>query len=268
MTLAYEGEPPPLHRKMTATNGFYSFWLIQSGRVTLSGVFGKCVLRAGDWILFPMYVSKHQEFQKGSRLLSLGFEAMWATETPWMEFSRPITGSAAGAGALIRRAREVLNVFPAEQFASPIPERKLKVTDWIRLQGALFRFLTALTPWAIREGATFLDSPARDSRIQKRLLELRKEPSARPVPYARWTEQTGLSRVHLDRLFRAHCGDSPKQIQNRFLLAAIKRELVIGRESVKELAAKFGFSDTSHLCRWFRRRAQTSPEQFRALGIE
>jgi len=35
---------------------------------------------------------------------------------------------------------------------------------------------------------------------------------------------------------------------------------------VKEIAGAFGFSDSSHLCRWFRNQAGQSPEEFRSHG--
>lgn len=267
-TLAYEGEPPPVHRHAHAVNGFYSFWLVQSGGVLLQGKFGKIRLKQAEWIFFPPFLSKRQDFDEGTRILSVGFEATWSDGIPWMEFNSPLTGRKQGRNGLITKARRILTAFSSGSRQVPVQDRRIDLAGIACLQSRLYSFLESLTPLVLKNGGRLMLSEAHNPRIYPLISELRMKPGIHPLPFGRWREMVGLSRVQIDRLFRAELGYTPKELGNRFLLASLKRELVTGRSSLKELAARFGFSDSSHLCRWFRRRASMSPEQFRRYGVE
>ena len=267
-TIAYRSEPPPVHRHALAINSFYSFWLIESGAVELSGKFGKIRLKKGDWIFFPPFLSKRQDFEEKTRILSLGFEASWSGQIPWMEFDAPITGRAGSQSSLIAKAGNVLSTFRVKDRGVPVQERSLDAAGIARLQSRLFSFLESLTSLVLAHGGKLMLSEAYHPRLAPLISGMRLKPSVRPLPFAHWKQMLGLSRVQIDRLFRAELGSSPKDFSNRFLLAALKRELVTGCFSLKELAAQFDFSDSSHLCRWFRRNAGMSPEEFRFQGIE
>jgi AraC-like DNA-binding protein len=259
LEMAYRGQPPAPYRKAWTTNGFYSFWFLEKGGVSVTGRFGSLKLAQGDWMLVPPFLRKYQAFSGDAVLTSIGFEALWSVERPWLEFDAPIRGKGGKGSALIRQAEALL---------AAAAESSGETASLCRLQARLFEFLEQLAPEILAAGGRVFAEDSRDPRIRHLMGELRLKPSIRPLPYARWKKEVGLGRVQIDRLFRREFGHSPKHQAGCFLLAALKRHLLEGRDSVKEAATAFGFADSSHLCRWFRLRAGVSPEQFRLHGIE
>lgn len=267
--IAYRGEPPPAFRHVSNANGFYSLWFVEKGSVRIQSKFGSVHLGELDWILVPPLLLKRQDFSENARLLSLGFEASWTNQIPWMQFEQPILGRISTGNTLVIQARKIVATLtrgdsPGHQ---PLAERKVDAAGLARIQGCLFQLLADLTPIALRHGAVIPSSHAKDSRVDQIVTDLQSRPSIHTLPYARWKKEVGLSRVQIDRLFRSEFGQTPRSQRDHFLLAAIKRHLLTRRASTKETAVLFGFSDSSHLCRWFRQHASTSPEQFRLHGL-
>jgi len=265
--IVYRGEPPESHRHAITTNGFYSFWVVDQGSASVQWDDGGIKLSAGDWILTPPFLAKRQDFSEGTRILSLGFEALWSNGIPWMNFDRPVTGKVSRENSLIMTAQHIVAGFRGRD-ALHLPLSKVVVSaiQIAELQSNLYHLLALLAPILLRQGASISSSHAQDSRVDRIVAELQSNPSIRALPYSRWKKEAGLSRVQIDRLFRAEFGNTPRHQRDLFLLAAIKRQLLTGRMSIKETAAHFGFSDSSHLCRWFRHHASVSPEHFRLHG--
>lgn len=267
--IAYRGGPPAAFRHTSNANGFYSLWFVEKGSVRIQSKFGALQLKELDWILVPPLLHKRQDFSENALILSLGFEAAWTNQIPWMQFEQPVLGRASPGNALIMQAKKIVAALTIDDPLGhkPLAERKVDAAGLARIQGGLFQLLADLTPMALRHGAVIPSSHAKDSRVDQIVTDLQSQPSIHRLPYARWKKEAGLSRVQIDRLFRAEFGQTPRSQRDHFLLAAIKRHLLTRRASTKETAALFGFSDSSHLCRWFRQHASVSPEQFRIRGM-
>lgn len=186
-----------------------------------------------------------------------------------MQFEKTVRGRIKPRNTLLMQSRKIVELLATGTSPGycPLPERKIHAAALAQLQGTLYHFLAQLTPLILHQGGRIASNPSRDPRIARLVGELQSRPSIHPLPYSRWKQSVPLSRAQIDRLFRTEFGSSPRQLRDRYLLAAIKRQLMTRTVSVKETAASFGFSDTSHFCRWFRQQGNLSPEQFRLHGL-
>jgi len=80
-------------------------------------------------------------------------------------------------------------------------------------------------------------------------------------------ERAGLSRFHLQRLFSAATGESPKQYTLRLRLGRAAVMLLVGNKSVLDIALSCGFQSHEAFCRAFRRRFDMSPTAYRVRGF-
>lgn len=79
----------------------------------------------------------------------------------------------------------------------------------------------------------------------------------------KYAEQLGLTQARLNRLCRSLINQTAKEIiQDRLFLEA-QRLLIYKRVSVATIAFELGFQDPAYFSRFFRRKAGTSPGQFR-----
>jgi AraC family transcriptional regulator len=80
-------------------------------------------------------------------------------------------------------------------------------------------------------------------------------------------EQAGLSPFHLHRIFSATAGETPKQYTLRLRLGRAAVMLLVGEESVLDIALSCGFQSHEAFCRAFRRRFDMTPSAYRARGF-
>jgi len=73
--------------------------------------------------------------------------------------------------------------------------------------------------------------------------------------------RTGLSRVHLDRLFQRHLGSTPRDWLDR-LLRDRACDLLRHGSAAKTVAHQLAFADASHFTKWFRRQVGCTPGAF------
>lgn len=81
-------------------------------------------------------------------------------------------------------------------------------------------------------------------------------------------EQTGISRSHFARRFRAETGLSPHQYQIRQRVEKAKQMLLETPVSLVDIAIDMGFCSQSHFTQVFRSLAGVTPRQFRHHCIE
>lgn len=86
---------------------------------------------------------------------------------------------------------------------------------------------------------------------------------AKPIDHAVLERVSGLSASRLQAVFREVTGYPPLDYLRRLRVEEARRLLADGRLSVKEIAARTGFRDTSQLSKVFRRVDGLSPAHYR-----
>ena len=77
--------------------------------------------------------------------------------------------------------------------------------------------------------------------------------------------QVGTTKRGLTRLFNRHLRSPPGQYWRNMRLNSAHWMIVNSDRSVTQIAYECGFTDSSHLIRWFKRRYDTTPARLRRL---
>ena len=104
-------------------------------------------------------------------------------------------------------------------------------------------------------------APAAKRQAVLRVKELLVDRAHENVSLSELAAEAGLSRFHLNRLFRRQVGMPPHAFQVQARVSRAKRLLGSGTP-IAEAAALAGFSDQSHLTRCFRRLVMMTPAQY------
>ena len=80
-------------------------------------------------------------------------------------------------------------------------------------------------------------------------------------------EQVGSSKRSLTRLFNLYFDVAPMEYWRNIRLAAAHWKIVNSGRSITEIAYECGFTDSSHLIRWFKKKYGTTPSALRKENI-
>ncbi|MDD5728485.1 MAG: AraC family transcriptional regulator [Victivallales bacterium] len=86
---------------------------------------------------------------------------------------------------------------------------------------------------------------------------------SRPVTVDDMAGAAGYSRYHFTRLFKQYTGNSPHYFLTELRIRMAIRLLQTERLTIKEIALRCGFDDTSYFCKIFRKYRKMSPKEFR-----
>lgn len=107
------------------------------------------------------------------------------------------------------------------------------------------------------------DAALRDQARVQAILDFMTAQLSQPLDHPALEQVSGLSPSRLQALFREVTGYPPLEYLRRLRVEAARRLLADSRLSVKEIAARTGFGDTSHFSKVFRRIDGLSPAHFR-----
>ena len=116
------------------------------------------------------------------------------------------------------------------------------------------------------DGATFMPMPA-DPRA-RRVAELVLADPATPRELGDFARIAGTSPRTITRLFPAETELTFKQWRQRARVMAGMAALGCGRASVKQLAARLGFSSVAAFGHAFRQVTGTTPSEFLSTSVE
>jgi len=94
-------------------------------------------------------------------------------------------------------------------------------------------------------------------------IELARTSGPEPVTLAKAAKACSLSASRFSELFREALGSSYGQFAARARLSQAARDIATSSMAVEEVAAKWGFFDSSHFCHAFKKIYQCSPSEFR-----
>ncbi len=129
---------------------------------------------------------------------------------------------------------------------------------------ALYRWMLEMERWAFSQKHP--EQPRQPLLDQVRKITLENLERA---PQVEWiAEKFGMSRTHFTHYFKRTTGLQPAAFIREVRLHCAASLLREHNLSVKEVAAKTGFSDANHLCKTFRTQFHLSPGAYRQLRTQ
>lgn len=260
---AYDGPVPGSRHWPLVDDRLWALWHLRQGQATVRYAGGQLALRAGDWVVLPPGLRRGQRFSDDAHLLSLRFVATWARGRPLLRGPLPLVDRGAGWQPLEAAALAVVVAVGGHgwwQHPASLEQR------W-RRDAAVAGFLAVWYRRMVELGCQPLEAAPRDPRLARVLDLLAGHPGAGPVPYPALVASAGLSRPHIDRLFKREMGCSPHCWLQRQCLAQAEDLLRDDARPIKAIAAALGFTDASHFATWFRRLTGVSPRSRRREGV-
>ncbi len=133
--------------------------------------------------------------------------------------------------------------------------------DIYQLEELLFRWMLECERWADGQQHPVEPKTKLLDFVRRRTLERLENPSGTSELAREW----GLSRSNFSHFFQKTSGLTPAAYTASIRLEEAAGILRNSRLSVKEVAAKTGFTDSNHLCKSFRRQFLMSPGNYRAM---
>ena len=134
--------------------------------------------------------------------------------------------------------------------------------SWLLINDLLLTAISQLNVNRPESVAQAIASGDRFARLQP-AIELARTPSTPPVTLAQAARACSLSASRFNELFREALGSSFGQFAARARIGQAARDIATSNLAVEEVAAKWGFFDSSHFCHAFKKIYQCSPTEFR-----
>ncbi len=134
--------------------------------------------------------------------------------------------------------------------------------SWLLINDLLLTAISRLNriqPDTVEQAAVSSDKFAR----LRPAIELARACDDEPVTLAKAAKACSLSASRFSELFREALGSSFGQFAARARISQAARDIATSNMAVEEVAAKWGFFDSSHFCHAFKKIYQCSPSEFR-----
>lgn len=256
----YNAQVMPKHARRSEYSGSaYICWYICNGSVMVDTADTQICAQEGDWVFIEPLTQKSHAFSANAHIVSLRFSVNWNNLHFFPPLLRPWKAGSNAPPAMLEAATKLC------AYAANYSENG---QQWPLF--AYARHTELFSRWlfhwhTLRDCAAPLQPPNIDPRIINVLSELIRTPGIAPVDYDHLAQITGLSRVHINRLFRQSTGQSIKGWKNSNCLKIAEEMLMRNTYSIKEIAARLGFCDASHFSKWFRLHMHYSPNQWRDM---
>ena len=134
--------------------------------------------------------------------------------------------------------------------------------SWLLINDLLLEAISKLNqsrPLGVEHAVSSSDRFAR----LRPAIELVSSAEDEPITLARAAKACSLSASRFSELFREALGSSFGQFASRARISQAARDIATSNMAVEEVAAKWGFFDSSHFCHAFKKIYQCSPSEFR-----
>ena len=186
-------------------------------------------------------------------------------EAPEVAWSRPFTAPPPNRPRtppelrpeVLRIGKELAACHEDKTILARLRIRHLTVELLVRLLDA---GTLATNGTAAANGAPLSSAPRRDLSPAIAMALDSRQPVR--VPHA--AAACGMCVATFNRLFRGSMGITFAQFALRRRLSCVARELSVADQPLKKIAADWGFTDPSHLCRAFANHYRCTPAEYRA----
>lgn len=240
-------------------------WYLRKGEASLSTDSQQYHIREGMWLFVPEGLAR-QHFSMDAQLLSLHFVFQWPSGENVIKDREGLLLKGTDFPQLEKRAVH-LNRLVRHHF----PDSSYRIQRFQPISGPSFlRFQTAFLSWVeawletnFRLGGSLTRLGSGDDRPLLAARCLNEAALDKEYPRAQLLRETGLSEVHLNRLFLREFDLSPRKYWDRRKIEFAKNCLETSLMRVKEVSYRLGFRSDAHFVVWFRRLTGQSPSEYR-----
>jgi AraC-like DNA-binding protein len=249
--------------------GDLAAWLILEGKCSLRAEGVTVNATAGEW-LFPWPGRRFQSFEKGTRLLSIRFQARWPDSRPLFDHGLSVSFPAALHPELERTARRLLNACAPYSTDDPLgfPMAQLPFDEFLKIKVPLLEWMAAYYRVLIQMGIKPTRLGIADDRVAEALHILDQLPLDTRFREIDLSSQQGLSVGQFVRIFRKEIGLTPKKYFEERRRDYARRMLAITNVPIKQIALELGFLRLSDFSSWARSFCRTSPRNYRSQFLE
>jgi AraC-like DNA-binding protein len=240
-------------------------WYLRKGIATVKASGCRYRARPGEWLILPREVVS-QHFSRDACILSVSFRCEWPSGESLLD----------GRGGMLageeypslertasRLERLVRRHYP--DVGTGLQVQTVEATHYLEMQALFHQWLAQLIVASSAAGIGQSRLRTRDDRLWKALRRLHECPLDEEFPSARLRAESGLSQVHLDRLFVREFGSTTGKYWERRRLEFARQCLQTSSLPVKEISWRLGFTSDSYFIAWFRRLTGESPGRFRSV---
>ncbi len=200
--------------------------------------------RPGHWLLVPAGHTIVHDQHDGLRLISIHFGL---ERLPGIDYLSGCPGLRMGAAPERRQDFEALF------------NRQAGLADAVLLRTLLWEFLL---PVIRAEEAGLVRHAERVDRFQPLVAAFASDPR-RDFSVEEMAAVMGMGKVSFIKQFTAQMGQAPKEFFLRMRAGAAAQELLATDDTIREIAARFNFSDEFYFSRFMKRMTGLSPRGYR-----
>jgi len=260
----YEG-PPRVQGHLTFVNSYMTAWYLLDGQVDVE-IKGRQVItaRIGDWILLPPGESTRR-FSKTARILSLHFNAQWVNGAQLFDLNGALLVRSSLAEGWLQLCRPMLNWvrdFHPNAY-NELPRVPTTFEHYVRLQSDFHKWLGQLLSVLPENGVSICLPNVEDSRALKMIQWLESLPLQSGFRLHVMATVFHLSTTHVNRIFCAEYGITPKRYFEQRRLKCAQVALRSSRQAMKAISYQIGFRHQSEFTAWFKKNTGISPSAYR-----
>jgi len=236
-------------------------WLVRSGWIEIRQHNRRLRAEPGQWLLLDS-TPHTRSILRGTRILSVAFEATWPDGASLFDQGLPLVVNAEHYPNLENRLRKVAGIMNIPEGAYDIREQPMDYRTVLRLERDFSHWLLALLDVLVDHQVIPCGHFSIDQRVMKAVRLLDAHPLGKPLDLNALAAATGLSQVHLTRLFAADLNSNPRQYFDNRRLEQARCRLRVSGARIKEVAYSLGFHDLSHFSKWFKNACGTTPRAY------
>jgi len=266
----YDGVIPDNANLGHIVTPFFSIWLIKYGfaKVTVPGK--SMTLEPGDWGVFFPDVPRNQQFSKNTQIISVSVKAFWQNEAPLFIKKLPLVFKNTESGDFEGKTLKLHNFVKAQMGFSYnfFNKREQSLGDYLKIKELFYIWLQEWHRVMLQNSCVPEVISDWDPRILSIMNFLNSLNFTPKIPYEHLHRISGLSNIHINRLFKKQVGETPCAYVEKRCLNKASDLIALTCSPFKEICFQLGFSNLSHFSVWFKRRTGKSPKEYRKERIE
>jgi AraC-like DNA-binding protein len=248
--------------------GYTRAWLVRKGKAEVLHHDRDVVATPGQWIILDGEPDR-RVIHPGTHLLSVAFVCTWPDGTSLFGAGLPLVVNAADYPKQESKLNKIARTMRIPQHAYTIIEQPMDYRTNLMLQRDLNDWLMVFLDVLLDHNIAPAGHYSYDPRVMQAVRLIDAAPLGKPLDLQAIAEASGLSPVHITRIFATEMHMTPRAYFEKRRIQHAMRYLSVSDAQIKEIAFSLGFRDLSHFNKWFRKHTKCAPREYaqNVLGL-